>query len=400
MNLIYRLLLKNTSPSRVIGFVISNFIGLAIIIGSIIFYSDASSIWTSDDSFIKNDYLVVNKKVTSSDLWGEGNTAFSPEEIEDIKAQPWVKEVGEFTANDYRVWATVGRQTDSRAMSTMLFFESVPDSFVDGVDPDLWNFTEEDTTVPIIISKDYLTLYNFGFAGSQGLPQLSENVMGSIPLHLTLTSENGANSKEFDARIVGYSNRLNTILVPRSFLDWSNKELGTNSKKESAASRLIISVNSPGDIAINEYLDANNLEVAGDKSASSASYLLKVVTGIVITIGGLITVMSLFILLLSVSLLMEKNREKLHSLLMLGYPLPRVAAPYNMIVVCASLLAYGGAVLCGLLLRGRYLEPLRGLGATEGSPWVGLMVGGILTVIIICLNLVAVRRRVVSSWRR
>ena len=33
--------------------------------------------------------------------------------------------------------------------------------------------------VPVIISKDYLALYNFGFAGSAGLPQMSEGVMGA-----------------------------------------------------------------------------------------------------------------------------------------------------------------------------------------------------------------------------
>ena len=73
MKIIFRLLLKNISPSRIAGFVLSNFIGLAIVIGGIIFYSDASSLWTSEDSFIKNDYLVINKKVSSSNLW-EGNT--------------------------------------------------------------------------------------------------------------------------------------------------------------------------------------------------------------------------------------------------------------------------------------------------------------------------------------
>ncbi len=62
MSLISKLLRKNTSPARIAGFVVSNFIGLAIIVGGLQFYEDAGSLWTSDDSFIKTDYLVVNKR--------------------------------------------------------------------------------------------------------------------------------------------------------------------------------------------------------------------------------------------------------------------------------------------------------------------------------------------------
>ena len=85
---------KNTSPARIAGFVVSNFIGLAIIVGGLQFYEDAGSLWTSDDSFIKTDYLVVNKKVTSSNTWGDSDSEFSQEEIADLRKQPWVRDVG------------------------------------------------------------------------------------------------------------------------------------------------------------------------------------------------------------------------------------------------------------------------------------------------------------------
>lgn len=400
MNLVFKLLGKNTSPARIAGFVISNFIGLAIIVGALFFYEDAGSLWSSDDSFIRNDYLVVNKKVGGSSTWEGKAPSFSEQDINDISSQPWVRKIGRFKANDYRVWATVER--GGQGMSTMMFFESVPDEFVDAAKND-WNFQDGDKVVPVIISKDYLTLYNFGFAGSAGLPQMTEGLMGGIPLHLTLTSEDGTKQSRLDARIVGFSNRLNTILVPEGFMNWSNSLLGNPAKQDSTANetrRLIIDTNSPGDVAIQQYLDAHDMEMAGDKRSSSASYLLKIITGVIIAVGGVITLLSFFILLLSMSLLMEKNREKLHSLLMLGYPLREVAAPYIYIVVLAGLVAYGLAAGCGLLLRGTYIHALEGLGVESGGVWVGLMVGGILTVILIVVNVIAVRRRVVSSWRR
>ncbi len=395
MKLISRLLRKNTSAARIAGFVLSNFIGLAIIAGGLQFYGDVRSLWASDDSFIKTDYLVVNKKVTASNLWDGGNSDFSAKEIEDIKRQPWVRDVGSFSSTDYKVWASVDQ--GGRGMSTMLFFESIPDEFVDVKGAD-WQFREGDDVVPIIISKDYLTLYNFGFASSAGLPQMSENIMSGIPLTLSLSSEDGSRTKRMQGRVVGFSNRLNTILVPESFMQWSNSVLG-GKNNDVNPSRLIIDVSSPGDVAIKDYLDENNLEVAGDKSGSSASYLLKVVIGIVLGVGVVITVLSFFILLLSMSLLMEKNREKLHSLLMLGCPLKEVAAPYVGIVVAASVCACVLAIASVFVMRTYYLGALQGLGAETEGWWSGMLSAIVLTALIIIFNIVSVRRKVKSSWR-
>lgn len=395
MSLVYRLLRKNTSPARIAGFILSNFIGLAIIVGGIQFYEDAKTLWNSDDSFIKTDYLVINKRVTSANTWQESDSGFTSEEIADLHSQPWVRDIGEFASTDYRVWASVG--TGDKGMSTMMFFESIPDKFVDGARSD-WSFREGDNTVPIIISKDYLTLYNFGFAGSAGLPQMSESIMESIPLHLQLSSFNGGNVVNMNARVVGYSNRLNTILVPQSFMDWSNSLLGKGGG-EKRPSRLIVDVSSPGDVAISQYLDAHSLEVAGDKSGSSASFLLKVVAGIIVGVGIVITLLSFFVLLLSMSLLMEKNRDKLHSLLMLGYPLRWVATPYIYIVVWSSLAAYVAAVVCGFLLRSYYIEPLKGLGAVSEGWWLGAACGLALALVLLAVNILTVTRRVRRCWR-
>ncbi|MDE6793056.1 MAG: ABC transporter permease, partial [Muribaculaceae bacterium] len=296
--MIGKLLRKNTSPARIAGFLLSNFIGLAIIVGGLQFYEDASSLFTSEDSFVKSDFLVINKKVTSANTWERGSSDFSREEIADLKGQPWVRDVGEFSSADYRVMASVNQ--GGRGMSTLLFFESIPDGFVDA-GGSAWNYRPGEEVVPLIISKDYLTLYNFGFANSAGLPQMSESIMSGIPLQLTLTSEDGLRRKVMQGRVVGYSNRLNTILVPDSFMEWSRRELGSG--KSESPSRLIVDVNSPGDVAIKKYLDDHSLEVAGDKTGSSASYLLKVVVGIVLAEGNVITLLTLFILLLSMSLL-------------------------------------------------------------------------------------------------
>ena len=395
MRLIDRLLRKNMSVARIAGFVLSNVIGLWIVAGGGPVYEGARTLWSADDSFIKTDYLVVNKRVTSANLWQDSDSDFTTAEIADIEKQPWVRSVGEFLSTDYKVQASV--EQGGRGMSTMLFFESIPDEFVD-VKGSGWQFREGDREVPIIISKDYLTLYNFGFATSAGLPQMSENIMSGIPLTLTLTSDDGMRQQRMTGRVVGFSNRLNTILVPDTFMRWSNRVLG-DSRKSTRPSRLIIDVSSPGDVAIKDYLESHDLEVAGDKSGSSASYLLKVVSGIVVGVGSVITLLSFFILMLSMSLLMEKNRDKLHSLLMLGFPLRDVGRPYERIVVVSSLISCMIAIGGIFLLRASYVAPLEGLGADCGDWWSGVLTAVALTVVIMIFNVIAVRRKVRSSWR-
>ena len=427
MNFISRLLRKNISPARIAGFILSNFIGLAIVLGGLIFYLDARSIWDSEDSFIRSDYLVINKKVTSENTL-RGASSFSEEDMKEIMQQPWVRKAAPFTAAAYRVRASLNQ--GGRGMSTAMFFESIPDEYVD-VPKSQWSWKEGSDEVPLIISKDYLTLYNFGFASAAGLPQMSEGLMSGIPLSITISDENGNRSINLHGRVAGYSNRLNTILVPQNFMDWSNQILAekvypsdnSNSSNSSNSSnnsnnsdssnnsdnsdkitaknpaRIIIDVNSPGDVAINEFLAAHDYEVAGDKTAAAASFLLKLVVGIVLAIGGVITVLSLFILMLSVSLLMEKNRDKLHSLLMLGYPLSKVGAPYCRIVIWASSGAAVLALAAAALLRNAYLEPLRGLGAATGSFWPVIILAIILTAIIVIFNIIAVRKKVRASWR-
>lgn len=391
---ISRLLQRNLSKVQLAGFILSNFIGLAIVISGIQFYSDVRSIWESDDSFINQDYLIINKKVKASHMLGASETNFQPTDIQELEGQPWVRRVGLFSSADYEVRAHM--QQGDRGMSTNMFFESIPDNFID-IDPSDWHFQPGDSVVPMIISKDYLTLYNFGFATSSGLPQLTEGTLSSIPLTLRLTSRRGDKELTMKARVTGFSGRLNTILVPESFMEWSNTNLGEG--KEQAPQRVILDVSSPGDVAITEYLDSHDLERAGEDRGSQAAYFIKLVSGVVIAIGGLITLLSFFILLLSVALLMQKNRSKLHTLIMLGYNLRAVGKPYERITLIASVVSYILAIIAMLIIRNIYISGIATLtGEDEVGVVISLLCGAALVVLTLIINIISIRRKVRSSF--
>ena len=384
---------KNLSMAQLAGFTLANFIGLLIVLLGLQFYTDVRSIWQDEDSFMKKDYLVINKRVSGSGLLTGERASFSADEIADIERQSWVRKVGRFSSADYRLSASI--EQAGRSMSTYMFFESIPSEFVD-VDSDEWGYEEGDNVVPIIISKDYLSLYNFGFASSTGLPQFSETMIGSIPMRLRISSAKG--SAELQGRIVGFSNRLNTILVPQEFMDWSNQRYGRTAGARADPSRLIIDVSSPGDVKIKDYIAEHGYEIAGDKANSTASYFLNVATGVVLAIGAVITILSLFVLLLSISLLMQKNRQKMHSLIMLGYELKEVGRPYRQLVVAVNAVAYLLAAGAMLAMRMLYIDAVRAMGASETTVWMSLGVGAMITIVVILFNIISINRKVASAF--
>ena len=393
MNIIHRLLRKNLSMAQLVGFTLANFIGLLIVLLGLQFYTDVRSIWQDEDSFMKKDYLVINKRVSGSGLLTGERASFSADEIADLETQSWVRKVGRFSSADYRLSASI--EQAGRSMSTYMFFESIPSEFVD-VDSDEWGYEEGDNVVPIIISKDYLSLYNFGFASSTGLPQFSETMIGSIPMRLRISSAKG--SAELQGRIVGVSNRLNTILVPQEFMDGSNQRYGRTAGARADPSRLIIDVSSPGDVKIKDYIAEHGYEIAGDKANSTASYFLNVATGVVLAIGAVITILSLFVLLLSISLLMQKNRQKMHSLIMLGYELKEVGRPYRQLVVAVNAVAYLLAAGAMLAMRMLYIDAVRAMGASETTVWMSVGGGAMITIVVILFNIISINRKVASAF--
>lgn len=393
-SLLSKLLRKNVSSMQLGGSAIANLIGLIIVGIALQFYLDLRPIFNDEESFVKSDYLVVTRKVTGMDAL-MGGSEISEAEVADIEAQPWVRRVGRFTASDYEVRAAVALGSSSAAMTTQLFFESIPAEFLD-VNSAEWRFDERNPVIPVIVSKDYLSLYNFGFAAAQGMPKISEGMAGMIPLQFTI-SGNGL-SQSFSGRIVGFSARVNTILVPEEFMHWSNSRFGSGSA--AGASRLIVEVNAPGDIKIEQYIADHNFEVAGDKANSNkAGYLFTIAVSVVAAVGVLISLLSFFVLILSIMLLLQKNTKKLQDLLQLGYTPMQVSGYYIRLVLRINDAVLILALVLIFVARLIYLPMLEPLGIEAASTALTIVAVIGLVALITIGNAVAIMRHVNKLWR-
>lgn len=399
-SILWKLLRKHVSVAQMAGFAVANMVGLTIVLLGLQFYSDVKPVFDDDDGFLRKDYLVVTKRVSGisslkSMLGGNTANAFSDDELQRLRSQEWVRNIGEFMTSNYEIYGSVSLPGKEVSLHTSFFFEAVPDEFID-VKSDEWKFDPSHPVVPIIMSKDYLSLYNFGFAASQGMPQVSEGMMGAVPITLRLTGRNGK-SEFIQGKVVGFSNRLNTIVVPYEFMRWSNERYAPG--VSSRPSRLIVEVSKPGDMAIEKYMKANGYEIAGDKlNSNKAGYMLNIVMSIVIGIGLIISLLSFFILILSIYLLLQKNTRKLQDLLLLGYSPAEVSGLYVRMVVYVNAAVYVLSVGVMLALRSLYLPYLAALGISGSSLLLSAGVGLLIIGLISAGNVVAIRRKVKALW--
>lgn len=123
---------------------------MMIVLLSVQFYKDIIPVFTEGDSFMKKDFIIATKKISPLGSFAGKNNTFSAEDIADLKKQSFTKTIGAFTPSQFKVSAGLGMQEAGIHLSTDMFFESVPDEFVD-IKLDKWHFDEATHTIPIII---------------------------------------------------------------------------------------------------------------------------------------------------------------------------------------------------------------------------------------------------------
>lgn len=394
--LVWKLLRQHISIGQLAGFFLANLFGMMIVLLSVQFYKDVIPVFTEGDSFMKKDFIIATKKISALGSFAGKSNTFSAEEIADLKKQPFTKTIGAFTPSQFKVSAGLGMKEAGIHLSTDMFFESVPDEFVD-IKLDKWHFDENTHTIPIIIPRNYLNLYNFGFAQSRSLPKLSEGLMSLIQMDIMMRGNGRV--EQYKGNIVGFSNRLNTILVPETFMRWANESFAPGTKSE--PSRLIVEVNNPTDDRIAKYFKDKGYDTEGDKlDAGKTTWFLKVIVGIVLSVGLLISVLSFYILMLSIYLLLQKNTTKLENLLLIGYSPAKVALFYQLLTLGLNAIVLVLSISIVLYVRGSYMEWIGKLfpQLDEGSVWQAMLVGVLLFAGVSVFNVIAVRKKVASIW--
>ncbi|BFG71385.1 hypothetical protein KACHI17_22660 [Sediminibacterium sp. KACHI17] len=283
------------------------------------------------------NFLVVNKILTDQNI---GKAVLSEEEINDIKAQPFTEAIGVLQTSRFK--ASIQSSSDVFPFYTDIAFESVPDAFLD-INPKEWNWNENSGYVPIIVPGMFLDIYNFQFSFSQGLPQLTREVVKMIFFNINVYGADGT-TRVFKGKVVGFSDRVSSLLIPQSFMNHANQLYGKNIG--SAPSRIIIRTKDPGHPELISYLKQKQLTTDQDKTRfSKYRQIVEMVVNITGVTGLLMFLFAMLIFTLFIQLTISSCKEEIKLLLTLGASpsqlrsfLIRQFFPSNIWIVLCSLL--------------------------------------------------------------
>jgi len=348
MKLLVKLLRKNINTWQLAGFLVANLLGGLIMLLAFQAYRDFEQFMNNQGGNTTNNYVVISKPVsainTLGNLFGMKAPSFSEHEIEELKTLPAVADVGMFTAATFNVSGHFSLA--SIRVGTELFMESVPDRFIDvdfemlGID---WKADLGGGFLPVIVPRSYLNIYNFGFASTKGAPQLSDGVISSLPIEIRIRDKY-RNIITYDARIVGFTDRLNTILVPDGFLQSANAAYST--KAEKRPSRLIVESSPSADShQLLDYFSEQGYMIEGNADTLKMKSFVYGLLIVVMLIGTIISLLAFLLLMISILLLIEKNKEKFINLHSLGYSIRQISMPYTVLVVVANSVVWLSAAL-------------------------------------------------------
>lgn len=282
------------------------------------------------------DFISVTKIITNENMASDNR--FTEADLAAIKSQPFITDAALLKANQFKVIAGAG---DIIPFSTDIFIEAIKSDFIDTV-PASFSWREGQAEVPIIFSSDFLEMYNV-FAPSWDLPLLSEKSAAGVSIFLRCTGHNG--DQQFKARIVAFSDRINSILVPENFLEKLNKDIEGVSAVP--ASRIFIKTKDANNTELLQYLAANNYHVNKDKTKFGR--IKQVLEAIVTSLAGfgvLVIVLAMVLFTFYLQLMIARSKENLQLLLILGYSpgwLSKTVAkkwiPMYVFIVSAAVLA-------------------------------------------------------------
>lgn len=256
-------------------------------------------------------YLQISKEVGISTTLGLETINFSASEIGKLKSQSFIEDVAQVISNNFRVYVKAPQNRGGFDG----YMHSVPNEFLDEI-PNSFSWKVGQGEIPVIISNQFLTLLNTGILPAQGQPPIPKIAIKQLSLPVYLGR--GNKRIEMRVRVVGFSDRITTVIVPRTFVDWANNNF--NPGKRSESTMAIIKVKDSGNKDLEKYLNQNDFEVNKEQLvAQKGIFIAQVILVVLLILGLIISFLSVNSIILFVRLVILESVKKIEMLLVLGY---------------------------------------------------------------------------------
>ncbi len=270
------------------------------------------------DALLKNkdpkkngyDYISVTKTISNENM--AGSHSFTEADIAEIKKQSFIDDAAPFLSNKFVVRANGGA---TLPFSSDIFLEAINENFLDTIPPS-FKWAPGNTTIPVILGSDYLELYNTVFAPSRDLPQFSEQSISS--LLIGVECEGNGSAQNFRANIVAMSDRINTVIVPESFLKWANRQFGNTTVVE--ANKILLKTKDANNPDLLSFLQQKNYHVNKDKTKfGRIKQILQAIVSGLAAFGVLVILLAMVLFSFYLQLMIARSKENLQLLLTIGY---------------------------------------------------------------------------------
>lgn len=315
MNMLFILLKKiiktSAGRTRFLMAVVGLSVALLLILSAIQIQANYNHLLEgkSNQDSIAN-FLVINKVVNNSTL---NATSLSDETLKELAQQPFIESVGNINAGRFK--ASIESMLAAFPFYTDIAFESVADDFID-VNTKDWQWNEDANFIPMIIPNMFLDIYNFQFSVSQGYPQITPDALKMLSFKVNLYNKLGI-AQSYTGRIVGFSDRISSVLVPQSFMNWANQKFGN--QQSIKPSRVVIKTKDPGNPALVNYLQQKGLTTDADKTRfSKYRKIVDIVVNVSWITGAVMLLFALLVFTLFIQLTIASCKEEILLLITLG----------------------------------------------------------------------------------
>jgi len=396
--MVRKLLFSHQKLSFLIAGIVGSLAGVVVLLGSLQLYIDFDKVINGNADLNAAQYFTINKQVSVINTLFGGQKGFDAEEISQLESIEGVVDVAPLTSSHFKVGVSmIGGDMagmPGMGMYTDMFFEAVPDDFID-VSKEEWKWKKGDSLIPIVLPKDYINLYNFGFAPTQNLPPVTEDMVGMLPLKVTLTTPKG--KIVYEGKIVGLSERLNTILAPQSFIDFANKEYANVEPGSQTSNRVIIRSEGPATPQLIDYFEENGYETSQESLRNSMlNSVLNGIMSICVVIGTIIIFLALMVFILYSQLVIAKSSYEIQTLIFIGHSPRKLITTYMKyyLVLFSGLIAAGMVGVFFMKMFAKSVAKAKGFSLQSGMDTRIVFLALALLAFFLIFNYLSIRKNV------
>lgn len=336
-----KLLFRNSTNFQFVFATAGALVGLTALLLSFNLILDVRSFHSSEKELFGPNSVVIQKKVTKLTTIGMNNTEFTPEDIEMLRSKEFITDVAPFQSADFKVGISEVPGDGLPHFYADMFFQAIPDRFMD-VDVD-WSWNENSEYIPIVLPRDFIMIINYGFAQSQGINQISEELL--MAARLTIHIDGNGKKTTMIGRVVGFSQKISSILVPESFLHYANGIYSNGNIIN--PSRVFITTKDDSYGELEELMDEMNLDI------SQASIDVAKIKTIITVVIGIFGVAALLIMLLSLmgfvqysQLMLSKVSYEIRTLIRIGYSVKSIVMTF----IIQMIVIFGIITVCSIVI--------------------------------------------------